>query len=175
VLYVSHLPLNAVPVWSRCGLGTVADLGNRPFLDPRPDRRLRHADLTTRLRPRPAGVDQLERPQPLLLHPSLRAALIGDRLARGQDLVGRPDHMGKSKIRVEEALRDQVDRSGRPNPDRVHLAAPALFREQSPLRLRPRLNTTHTPADRRQTPELPGDATTVIGPFARCRNDCPRQ
>jgi hypothetical protein len=30
-----------------------------------------------------------------------------------------------------------------------------LFREQSLLRLRPRLNTTHTPADRRQTSERP--------------------
>jgi hypothetical protein len=28
--------------------------------------------------------------------------------------------MGKSKIRIEQALLDQVDRSGRPNPERVH-------------------------------------------------------
>src|SRR5262249_53055632 len=60
-------PLNALLVWSRCGLANVASPGNTPLPNPVADRRLRHAHLGRGLCPGAAGVYQLERPLPHLL------------------------------------------------------------------------------------------------------------
>ena len=115
------------------------------LLDPRPDRRLRHADLTGRLRPRPAGVDQVQRlpPRPLAV-PAASSPSAATEAEAISDVLGRPDDMGKSKIRVEEALLTRSIAAAARTRSASTTGAGGFLAEQRLLRLRPRLNTAHT-------------------------------
>ena len=68
--------------------------------------------------------------------------------------------MGKSKIGVEDALLDQVDRGGRPNPQRVHYPRRRSFASNAETGFEPgvapaRPPTTGSPRN------SPGDGTTI--------------